>query len=229
MSGDMYEVPRIAVELASVILCFVLVRYMIRPYLLTREQRYLGLPLGFAFIGISSIFVILAILEPLCPRFVIISVLIRTFGFVFLAITYYFSKKPAKNSQLLWNATLSLAIIGLAGLSITLTTPLLNMELIASFNIFLRILTLFFIAYICVHTLNNHTKKPNPTTIWIPLGFILFGISQYSFLISFVDLPYTTGAAFVGGLVARLLALAIFLYISYKSFHSTNKEKEEST
>ena len=51
----MYEVPRIIIEVASAIIYFILVKYMIKPYSLTREQRYLGLPLGFAFLGISEI------------------------------------------------------------------------------------------------------------------------------------------------------------------------------
>jgi len=154
--------PKIAVEVASIALCFILLKYMSRPYLFTREQRYPGLLLGFAFMGASSIFVTLAILEPLFPRHVITSVLLRTAGFVFLAITYYLAK-PAGSSPRLWNITLSLVAIELASLSIIAATLLLHTELIASFNIFLRLLTLFFITSICIDPLKSNIKRSNPT------------------------------------------------------------------
>jgi hypothetical protein len=39
----------ILIEIVSAILCFVLLRSMIKPYRTTGEGRYLGLPLGFGF------------------------------------------------------------------------------------------------------------------------------------------------------------------------------------
>lgn len=161
--------PKIAVEVASIALCLILLKYMSRPYLFTREQRYPGFLLGFAFMGASSIFVTLAILEPLFLRHVITSVLLRTAGFVFLAITYYLAK-PVGSSPRLWNITLSLVAIELASLSIIAATLLLHTELIASFNILLRLLTLFFITYICIHSLKSNIKKPNPTHHLDPAG-----------------------------------------------------------
>jgi hypothetical protein len=50
----MYDLTiRVVVEIASAILCFILLVFMIKPYRLTREGRYLGLPLGFSFLGVS--------------------------------------------------------------------------------------------------------------------------------------------------------------------------------
>ena len=50
----MYENElRIIIEVASAIICFIFVWFIAKPYRLTREGRYLGLPLGFAFLGIS--------------------------------------------------------------------------------------------------------------------------------------------------------------------------------
>jgi hypothetical protein len=221
----MYEVPRIIIEVASAIIYFLLVKYMIKPYTLTKEQRYLGLPLGFAFLGASEIILTVQIIQPL-NQLPGLSVATRTFAFVFLAITYYFSKKPVKNSQLAWTLTLSLFIIISAVLCLILVgAPLLNLQVPVSFSIFLRVLGLFFIAYISLHTLNSHIKKPEPTTIWIPLGFIMLGISQYSQIIRVIDGSYAYGAAFVGSLAARFLGLAIFLFVAYRTFYGSKKRE----
>ena len=225
----MYEVPRIIIEVASAILYFVLVKYMIKPYSLTREQRYLGLPLGFAFLGISEIFLTIQIVQPLnyLPG---LSVTTRTFAFVFLAITYYFSKKPVRNSQIIWTMTLSLVIVIAAVLSLVLVGgPLLNIEVPESFSIFFRLIALLFIGYICIRTLNSHIKHPEPTTIWIPLGFIMLGASQYSQLIRFIDEGAAYGGAFIGGIVTRFIGIAIFLFVAYRTFHGshTGEERDE--
>jgi hypothetical protein len=222
----MYEVPRIIIEAASAIIYFILVKYMIKPYALTREQRYLGLPLGFAFLGISEVFLGTQIIVPL-DEFSGLSVATRTFAFVFLAMTYYFSKKPVKNSQIVWTITLSLFIVAAAAICLWLVgAPLLNIEVPASFSIFMRVIALLFIGYICIHTLNGHIKHPDPTTIWIPLGFIMLGISQYSQLIRFVDEGAAYGGAFIGGLVTRFIGLAIFLFVAYRVFHGSDKKED---
>lgn len=83
----MYEVERIIIEVVSAVLYFTLVRYMYKPYSLTGEKKYLGLPLGFAFLGISEIFLTIQIIYP-SIQLPGLSVATRTFAFVFLAITY---------------------------------------------------------------------------------------------------------------------------------------------
>jgi hypothetical protein len=219
----MYEAPRIAVEVISAILFFILVRFMMKPYALTREGRYLGLPLGFAFLGTSEIILAAGIIQP-NSELMTLSVVTRTFSFVFLSATYYYSKRPAKNTRLFWDITLSLIIVVFATLCLLLIIApqfdLQSQELLGSF---LRILGLSCISYICIHTIKNHAKSPNPTTILIPFGYVLLGMSQYSQLIRVVDENYAYGLAFVGGLAFRLLAIAVFIFVSYRSFYVSKK------
>ena len=49
----MWDLARIIIEVVSATACFILVWFMIKPYQLTGEGRYLGLPLGFLFLGVS--------------------------------------------------------------------------------------------------------------------------------------------------------------------------------
>jgi hypothetical protein len=210
-----------AVEVVSAVLCFVLVKFMFKPYKLTREGRYLGLPLGFAFLGIAEIFLAIGIFESVNElRF--LSLVIRTFAYVFLATTYYFSKEPSKNSRLFWDTTFSLLVVALTTLSIlAIRGSIIGIQVPTSLSVFLRVLALICISYICLHTLRSHIRAPEPTTIWIPLGFILLGISQYSLLIWAGDENYAFGIAFVGAMVARLVGLSVFIGVSYFSLHKT--------
>ncbi len=214
----MYDEARITIEIVSVIICFILARFMIKPYWLTREARYLGLPLGFSFLGISYLISAFAysqlyyFFELLWIQF-----LSRTFAFVFIAITYHFSKNPSKNTRLLWDITFSLLIVTLIALFlVAVIFPQIASHNYNSSQMYVRIFNVVCLSYIAIHTLRSHVKKPDPTTIWVPLGFILFAISQYSLLFWYIDDSF---AAFTGALALRLTALAVFLAIAYRSFY----------
>jgi hypothetical protein len=99
----MYEEIRTAIEVTSAIMCFILLRFMMKPYENTGESRYLGLPLGFGFLGATYVLSAFVYYIPdiLGINTLYVQLIARTFAFLFIAITYYFSKKPTKNSQLL--------------------------------------------------------------------------------------------------------------------------------
>jgi len=219
----MPEVVDFGIEVASAVLCFVLVRFMFKPYSLTKEGRYLGLPVGFAFLGISEAMLAIGILQP-AGELRLISLLTRTFAYVFMAATYYFSKEPAKKSRLLWSITFGLIIVSLTTLAVLMVRGLeFGFNLNPSLSIFLRLLALFCISYMCVRTLRSHLQALEPSTLWIPIGFIFLGISQYSLIIWAADANFSQGYAFVGGLIARFVGLGIFVAVAYSSFYKTKK------
>jgi hypothetical protein len=220
---DMYPVERIITEVASAVICFILVWFMIRPYKLTREGRYLGLPLGFGFLGISFAFAALAY-SPLGdnPKLLWFTLLVRTFAFVFLATTYFFANTKSKNSQLLGELTISLLIIVLASLLLTaFVIPQFTFDSYSQANVYLRILNVFCLSYIVVNTLRIHVRNPDPKTIWTPFGFIFLAISQYTLIFYYIDSSFS---AFIGSLVTRFVGLAIFLFVAYRAFCSRDKK-----
>ncbi len=220
----MYEdIARIAIEAVSAIICVILVRFMIKPYQLTREARYLGLPLGFGLLGLSYIFTIFFNSPQFYFNFVLIWLvhLTRTFAFIFLAATYYFSKPPSKNSRRLWDLTLGLLIVALIIISLLLIVkPELVPANYRTAQVYLRISSIILLTYMAIHTLRSHIEKPDPTTIWIPLGFILLAISQYSLIFYYTDL---SKAANWGGIILRLLGLIVFLVVAYRTFYSSKE------
>jgi hypothetical protein len=222
---NMYPTERIIIEVVTTFLCFILVWFMIRPYKLTREGRYLGLPLGFGFLGISFAFAALSY-SPLSlnlnPKLMWLTLLARTFAFVFLAATYFFSNKKSKNSLLLGEITITLLFIALASLlSLTFVTPQFTYDSYSQSNVYFRIFNVICLSYVAIFTLRSHVRNPDPTTIWIPFGFIFLAISQYSLLFWYIDSSFS---AFIGSLVTRFASLAIFLFVAYRTFYNSNKK-----
>jgi hypothetical protein len=223
----MYEGIRIAVEVVSASLCFILLWFMAKPYILTRESRYLGLPLGFGFLGISSIILAIALSIPnfFTTELAWLQLLPRTFAFLFLAITYHFSKKPSRKSPSIWNITISILILVLVtSVIMVIINPQLASPSYLGVSVYFRVFNLLCLSYISVYALRSHIKNLEPSTIVIPLGFILLGISQYSALIWSVDRSYF---AFWGALALRLAALVIILFVSYTAFYRSNKGGEK--
>jgi hypothetical protein len=219
---------RILIEIISVIACCFLLRFMIKPYIVTREARYIGLPLGFGFLCTSYVLSAIAILQPyyFSSQFTWLQPLeitFRTFAFTFLAVNYYFSRKPTKTSRIFWDLTLSILIVSVIILClIGFIIPLSSLPIFQTTNIFLRVFILICITYITIHCIREYTEAPDPISILVPFAYVLFGVSQYSHLISFFkcgELP------FWGGLTLRLMALAVFLFVTYRTFY--NRKKKE--
>jgi hypothetical protein len=211
---------RITVEFISAVFCIVLVKYMIKPYQLTKETRYLGLPVGFSLLGLS--FVVSAVVYYLRQTEYFTDMLwfqslMRTFAFLFLAITYYFSTKLSKNTQIFSGVTFGILSIALTSLFFMIfVTPTIS-HFYAESQIYVRVFNVLCLTYVAIHTLRSHIRKPDPTTIWIPLGFILLGISQYSLLFWYTDLSLS---AFTGAMALRLAGLSVILVISYRTFYN---------
>ena len=218
-----YQTFRIIYEVTSAIICLILVRFMIKPYQVTGESRYLGLPLGFGFLGATYALSAFVFFQPnfFGRGTIYLQLVLRTFAFIFLCVTYYFSRK-SPDSRGLWNTTLALLIIAFLTLFLLVNIPDVALPSYQSASVFARVFNLILILYICAHTLRSHIEKPDPETIWIPLGYILLGISQYSLIVWALDSSYS---AFFGALAIRWAGFAIFLIVSIRSFYSVKKRR----
>ncbi len=205
---------------------------MIKPYQITGESRYLGLPLGFGILGVTyaiSAFVF-SQLYIFGNGTIYIQLVLRTFAFVFLGITYYFSRKSVENNRQIWNTTIALLIIGIIISFILVSIP----DVVAligyqNLSFFVRVFNVICIGYLIAHTLRSHIETPDPETIWIPLGYILFAISQGLLIIYAIDTTTSASgmAAWWGALAIRWAALAVFLFVAYRSFYSVKKRVDK--
>jgi len=210
----------IATEIISAALAFILVRFMIKPYKILGENRYLGLPLGFAFLGVSYIFTgtSLSINDPsIIEDMQWLQLFMGSYAFAFLAVTYYFSTKPyERRTRLFLQAILSLLVLGLVfSYLIVFEPPLFALPSYKTVDEYFRISNMILALYITLYTLRGHALKPDPKTIISPLGYALLAFSQYSQLIWSLD---SSLSAFVGAHIIRFASLLVFLFVSYKAF-----------
>lgn len=220
----------ILAEAVSAILCFVLVWFMMKPYRFTGESRYVGLPLGFTFLGLSYLFMGLALFSG--TLFFVedmkwLQLLTQAFAFAFLAVTYYFSKRTRKRKRLRWQITFTALIVGLViSYLIVFVPPTFVLPSYKTVDEYFRLFNILLVSYILFHALRSHMMKPDPKTLWFPLGYVLLVFGQYSLLVWSLDSSFT---ALMGAHVLRLTGLTVFLLVSIHTFttsHDTIKERE---
>ena len=215
---------RFTIEIISAIACLIIMRFMLKPFQLTKESRYLGLPFGFGFLGMS--YVLSAILYfPLLSvdiwvDFRWVQLFVRGFAFSFLVLTYYFSKSQ-KNQSFPWKLFLGslLAFVTILMLLI-ISSPEISQSNYLLFYTFSRLFGIGCLVYLTIHTLKSHLKWSDSRTLLTPFGYILLSIDQYSSIIWRVDASYL---ALFGGLIFRLFSFAVFLYILYSGFYGKGK------
>ncbi len=217
-------------EIFSAVLCFVLVWFLIKPYHITREGRYLGLPLGFGILGISYSLSAYAHSYPIfmdtsytVDNLTWLQLLARPFAFAFLMFTYYFSRTPSKNTRLIWDITLSALLVALTSIVVLVfVAPQFTSDNYSLVTVYIRIVDMICLSYISIHTLRTHSEAHGLKTILTPFGFIFLGISQYSLLVWAVDM--NSKFPFYGGLVLRWVGLILFLLVAYRTFYRQKKE-----
>lgn len=209
---------RIIVEIISAIACAILLWFMIKPYIVTREGRYIGLPLGFGFLGASYALSAIAYAQPHFYESDIkwIQLLFRAFAFLFLAVAYYFSKKPNKNTRYIWDIIFSGLFVCLAALILlNFIAPQIPLRTYLTLGSSIRILNIVFLTYILIHCYREYAKEPDPVAIWVLSGYALLGLSQLSYLI----INFYSGVfAFWVSLALRLTSIVVFLIVSYRTF-----------
>lgn len=218
----------IVAEVVSAILCFILIRFMMKPYQYTGESRYIGLPLGLAFLGISYILMGLALYfeaSLFVEEIKWLQLFTQAYAFAFLAVTYYFSKKTHESTRL-WGeityAGLFFAVV--VSYLIVFEPPMFGLPSYKTVDEYFRLFNIICLAYIAVHTLRSHAARPDSKTIWIPFSYLLLGFGQYSSLIWSLDSSFS---AFVGAHFLRLAGLLVFLFVSYQTFYSSRETPQE--
>jgi len=212
----------ILMEVVSAILCFVLLRFMMKPYRTTGEGRYLGLPLGFGFLGVSYIFMGFALYFEsfsFVEEIKWLQLFTQAYAFAFLAATYHFSKKPSERTRLWWDITYAgLVFAVVVSYLVVFEPPMFGLPSYKTVDEYFRLFNIICLAYLSIHTLRSHVSQPDPKTIWIPISYLLLGFGQYSSLIWSLDSSFS---AYVGAHLLRLSGLLVFLFVVYQSFYGT--------
>lgn len=213
----------VSIHAAAVTLCVVILYFMAKPFRATGDTKYLGLPLGFGFLGLSHVLSATTFFTPLpyLSMVVYLQLFARSFAFAFLAITYYFSSSTSEKSRIAINITLSVLIVASTlAFIIIVASPWLAFSTFQVAEVYTRIFNVACLTYMAAYTLRRHVHKPDPTTIWIPQSYILLAMSQFLLFIWGVDHSYT---AFSGAMVLLLTGLSVFVIVSYQAFYCSHR------
>jgi hypothetical protein len=219
----------VASEFVSTVLALVLVYFFFKAYRLTHSSYLLGLPVGFSFLAFSYIFLGMSLLYEndvaVSESFLWLRLVTQSFGFAFVAFTYYFSSKTERATKFFWGIVSfasGIYILLFLG-TLIVAPPFLKLSSVNVVDECFRVANLVFLGYVICH-LVKHFEPPHGTIsglIWAPLAFSLLWLVQYSLLIWGIDGSQT---AFVFAYIARLASLTLFIYI----YHSSGRVGSES-
>jgi hypothetical protein len=212
----------VASELVSTFLTSFIVYLFAKAYRTVHSTHLLGLPLGFSFLASSYFFLGISMLHEtsnvaISESFLWLRIVTQSFGFVFVAFTYYFSSKDERTSKnlLLVISFVSAVSVSLIMVGAAISAPFLGISSVQDFDVILGAVNLVFVGYVIYHLskgLKLLFKEETPGVMWTPFAFILLWLSQYSLLIWAIDDSQT---AFAFAHAARLASLILFIYIYY--------------
>jgi thiol:disulfide interchange protein len=209
-------------EFVSVVLASILVYFFIKAHRLVGAIYLFGLPIGFSFLASSYFFLGMSLLyendATISNSFLWLRLITQSFGFAFIAFSYYFSSKTERTTKyFLGLITFSSAIsILLVFVALVAAPPFLEIPSVNVLDEYFRITNLVFLGYVIYH-LVKHVKPSNETIsglVWSPTAFSLMWLAQYSLLIWGID---GSQAAFILAHVARLGSLTLFILIYCQS------------
>jgi hypothetical protein len=208
----------LSIHAVAIALCLVLVYFMIKPYKVTGESRYLGLPLGFGFLALSHFISGYAFFAPTQFHDAVVwfQISARAFAFAFLALSYYFAKKPSKNSRVWWNITLSILIVALVMSTIWVVILPQSTDTYLLGDACFRIFNVVCLAFICIHTLRVFLKKNEPAIGSTAFGYIQLALSQF-LLIFWVT--YLNLVIFWAAMILLVSGLSFIVAVSYRALY----------
>lgn len=222
----------VASEIVSAGLAFALVYFFFKAYRLTRFVHLLGLPVGFSFLAFSYIFFGTSILYVSSSGFSEVFLWLRSvtqsYGFAFIAFSYYFPRRTQEKRarRILGFVSLASAVsVFVVFVGMFILPPSLELPANDVVEEWFRIANLVFLAYI-VYTLVRYLGSSKGTVsglMWAPSAFSLFAIGQYSQLIDELDGSQT---AFILAHIFRLSALLLLIGIYCASGRERNETGE---
>ena len=244
------------ITIVSVSFCSVISIYFFRSYRFSGFGYLLGLPIGFAVLGVSFVFEQLSLIfqtnNALYHLLFWIQLALESEAFALIALSYMLKNRIGTRtkssttyldpSSLLVHNNVStkakdlfISILPMAAISIPLTvtisalfvSPFLNYVELADLSFVMRIFDMIILGYIFRATIASLVKAANLKLLYIPAAFACLWLSQYSLLITYFD---DSSIAFIGSLSARLAGLALFVYAMYNAmFTGRSREIEIET
>ncbi len=241
------------IRITSVSFCSVISIYFFRSYRFSGFGYLLGLPIGFAALGVSFVFDQLSQVyqtdNVLYHLFFWIRLVLQSEAFALIALSYMLKNRIGTctkssttyldSSSLLVHNNVStrakdlfISILPMVTISIPLTvtmsalfvSPFLNYVELADLSFVMRIFDMIILGYIFKATITSLVRVADLKLLYIPAAFACLWLAQYSLLITYFD---DSSIAFIGSLSARLAGLALFVYAMYNAMFTGRRREIE--
>lgn len=186
--------------------------YFFKMYRLFSSSYIFGLMLGFAFISFADFFfatsIDLANQNESFNSLQWLKLSITSYGYVFLALVYYFHKSTEKKFSLAIKSVLLSLIPIISILLLVISIESIEILRFQQYNEYFRIVNIISIGYVVFSTFSNSEIK-NRKLILIPLGFAVLLSSQFIRFLFTID-PTILTLELSG--ILKIIALAIIIF-----------------
>lgn len=202
----------IASGFLSAWLSFSIAYLMLKSWAMVRQDYLLGFPVGFGLLAVAYVMLDINYILPLANSWNWGSLLLDTWGFIFLAVTYFLRYGPSKREDSgavnYVLATLSVLTILSFVSVILLPDSVLPSFLTAEFGFrLLNVVLLGYVIFSLSRALRTQTELSS-----VVLGFTFLAIEQCSLLLNSLDRSFVWSVVFAELVrIVGLLILAVFL------------------
>lgn len=191
-------------------LSFSVAYLMFKSWRMVREDYLLGFPTGFSLLALAYSMLDITYVLPLTNTGNWIRLLLSSWGFIFLAVTYHLRYS---SSNAIGPAAKSFVVLALLTISSIVSVSVIPPALLPSYlasELSFTIINLLALGYI-IYNLNKALRIESGLST-VVLGFTFLTIDQYSLLLNTLDRSFVWSVIFALLVrIAGLLTLTIFL------------------
>ena len=185
---------------------------MLKSWTTVRLDYLLGFPVGFGLLAIAYVMLDINYVFPLTNSWNWARLLLGSWGFAFLAVTYFLRYGPAKrdDSGAMNLALATLGVLTIFSFALAIFLPLTLLPSFLTTELAFRVVNVVFLGYV-IYSLSRALKTQTELSS-VVLGFTFLAIEQCSLLLNSLDRAFVWSVVFAELVrIVGLLILAIFL------------------
>jgi hypothetical protein len=205
-------------EVIASLLAFTIAYLFYRFYRVSGLTHLLGIVIGFMFITFAEILLAVDVWLEFNPELFNMLFWLRllslSYGFSFLAISYYYKHREEYSIPLSMRiGALSAIPIMIVITVIVIAPPAFGLPAYNVIDEYFRVFNLFMLGYVFISTLGSIVEQGRKEFVYIPAAYAVLWLGQYSGLLFGLD---GSTSAFIAQQIAKTLALALFVGVLYQ-------------
>jgi len=199
-------------EVVASVMAFVVAFYFYRFYRVTGFIYLLGLVVGFSFITFAEVLLAVDVWLEFYPEMFNLLFWLRllslSYGFSFLAVSYYYKHREEDKSLMMRVAALSAIPIMIMIAVVVITPPAFDFPPYNQTDEYFRAFNLVMLGYVFKSTLGSIVEQGRKEFVYVPAAYAVLWLGQYSSLIFGLD---GNVSVFIAAHVAKIIGLALFV------------------